>query len=153
MTSELLRDINEIYSRIFHHRQFLSGEINYFLKEFELKRNDREIENLFNSVQNTIEAKETSVEKCYMLSESNLPILKIKLDETSTLCENVLNRGVNEEAEKRLQENRVEREKLWGRFVDDMRHKQNCVENTFEEKEEELREFYSDLERKLHIHK
>lgn len=33
-----------------------------------------------------------------MLSESNLPILKIKLDETSTLCENVLNRGVNEEA-------------------------------------------------------
>lgn len=55
--------------------------------------------------------------------------------------------------EKRLQENRVEREKLWGRFVDDMRHKQNCVENTFEEKEEELREFYSDLERKLHIHK
>lgn len=64
----------------------------------QLKRNDREIENLFNSVQNTIEAKETSVEKCYMLSESNLPILKIKLDETSTLCENVLNRGVNEEA-------------------------------------------------------
>lgn len=47
----------------------------------------------------------------------------------------------------------MEREKLWDRFVDDMRHKQNCVENTFEEKEEELREFYSDLERKLHIHK
>lgn len=29
-------DINEIYSRIFHHRQFLSGEINYFLKELEV---------------------------------------------------------------------------------------------------------------------
>lgn len=33
-----------------------------------------------------------------MLSGSNLPLLKIKLDETLTLCENVLNRGVDEEA-------------------------------------------------------
>lgn len=29
-------DINEIYSRIFHHRLFITGEINYFLKEFEV---------------------------------------------------------------------------------------------------------------------
>lgn len=32
----MIIDINEIYSRIFHHRQFLTGEINYFLKEFEV---------------------------------------------------------------------------------------------------------------------
>lgn len=55
--------------------------------------------------------------------------------------------------EKRLEENRIGRTKIWDRFIDDMKHKQSCVENTFEEKEEELREFYSDLERKLHIHK
>lgn len=47
----------------------------------------------------------------------------------------------------------MNREQKWHRFADDMKHKQSCVENTFEEKEEELREFYSDLERKLHIHK
>lgn len=148
------------------------------------KRNDREVEHLFASVQNTIDAKDSTIEKCYVLSETNLPLLKIKLDETSTLCENVLNRGVNQEAvsrrfhhlilfhcdeipnemrivflsvfltqENRLKENRLAREKQWDRFVDDMKHKQSCVENTFEEKEEELREFYSDLERKLHIHK
>lgn len=29
-------DVNEIYSRIFHHRQFLTTEINYFLNEFEV---------------------------------------------------------------------------------------------------------------------
>lgn len=55
--------------------------------------------------------------------------------------------------EKRLENNRLAREETLSRFVDDMKHKQFCVENTFEEKEEELREFYSDLERKLHIHK
>ncbi|XP_055310242.1 biogenesis of lysosome-related organelles complex 1 subunit 5 [Sitodiplosis mosellana] len=153
MTSELIKDVNEIYSRIFHHRQFLSGEINYFLREFEQKRNDKEIENLFSSVQNTIEAKDSTVEKCCILSETNLPLLKIKLDETLTLCESVLTRGVNKEAEKRREDNRLARTETWNRFVDDMKHKQSYVENTFEEKEEELREFYSDLERKLHIHK
>lgn len=62
------------------------------------KRNDKEIENLFASVQNTIEAKDTSITKCHILSEKNLPLLKIKLDETLALCEGVLNRGVNKES-------------------------------------------------------
>lgn len=62
------------------------------------KRNDREIENLFSSVQNTIESKDTTIEKCCVLSESHLPILKIKLDETLTLCESILSQGVNKEA-------------------------------------------------------
>lgn len=66
--------------------------------DLQQKRNDKEIENLFSSVQNTIEAKETSVEKCCVLSGSHLPLLKIKLVETLTLCENVLTRGVNKEA-------------------------------------------------------
>lgn len=52
-----------------------------------------------------------------------------------------------------LEKNRKEREKIWNHFVDDMEHKKSRVDSTFEEKEEELREFYSDLERKLHIHK
>lgn len=51
-----------------------------------------------------------------------------------------------------LNQNRIRRERLWQQFKDDMNHKCSRVDNTFEEKEEELREFYSDLERKLHIH-
>lgn len=118
-------DINEIYTRIFHHRHFINGEIDYFLNEFEVslfghvistkknnqtilnqkwiqsfqsKRGDREIENLFNAVQSTIDSRDTSIEKCRNLSESNLPLLKIKLDETLALCENVLTRDENTEA-------------------------------------------------------
>lgn len=64
----------------------------------QLKRKDKEVENLFAAVQNTIDAKDTTVERCRVLSETNLPILKIKLDETLTLCENVLQR----EPDKRL---------------------------------------------------
>lgn len=52
-----------------------------------------------------------------------------------------------------LHENRGKREQLWQRFIDDMNYKQLSVQNTFEEKEEELRECYSDLEQKLVIQK
>lgn len=63
-----------------------------------MKRGDRDIENLFNAVQNTIDARDTSIERCRNLSESNLPLLKIKLTETLALCENVLTRDENTEA-------------------------------------------------------
>lgn len=52
-----------------------------------------------------------------------------------------------------LENNRQTRKKAWQVFVDDMTHKCSRIDLTFEEKEEELVEFYSDLERKLHIHK
>lgn len=60
-------------------------------------RKDREIENLFTTVQTTIDAKETSVERCRILSQDNLPLLKYKLEDTLTLCENVLNRKADPE--------------------------------------------------------
>lgn len=66
------------------------------------KRNDREVENLFESVKNTIEAKESIIERCHTLSQTNLPLLKIKLDESVTLGETILNRGVNDEAVRRF---------------------------------------------------
>lgn len=70
----------------------------FFFFLIQLKRKDREIENLFSALQNTIDARDTSIEKCRNLSESNLPLLKIKLDETLALCDNVLNRNPNTEA-------------------------------------------------------
>lgn len=63
------------------------------------------------------------------------------------------NKEPNPELEATLNGNRESRKKVWEGFVDDMNHKRTRIDNTFEEKEEELRDFYSDLERKLHIHK
>jgi hypothetical protein len=41
----------------------------------------------------------------------------------------------------------------WESFIDSMTQKCSKVDATFQEKEEELKEFYSDLEKKLHIGK
>lgn len=65
----------------------------------------------------------------------------------------VSDRKPNPDLQATLEKKRAEREDIWNLFVDDMNHKCKRIDNTFEEKEEELRDFYSDLERKLHIHK
>ena len=37
----------ELYSRLANHRPFLQGEVRHFVREFETKRGDREVENIF----------------------------------------------------------------------------------------------------------
>ncbi len=37
----------EVHGRLFNPRPFLSGEVRNFLREFEDKRKDREVENVF----------------------------------------------------------------------------------------------------------
>lgn len=120
---------------------------------FQEKRNDREIENLFTTAQNTTEVKDNSVARCKSLSEVQLPVLNSILKSTSRECEKAVNRQPDPELEGKLEKNRVNRQVIWDQFTDDMNHKCSRIDNTFEEKEEELRDFYSDLERKLHIHK
>lgn len=117
------------------------------------RRNDREIENLFATAQSTTEVKDDSVARCKSLCEVQLPVLNSILRNTLRDIDRAVNKKADPELEVTLQKNRAARTEIWDQFVDDMRHKCSRVDNTFEEKEEELRDFYSDLERKLHIHK
>lgn len=112
-----LADIGNIYDRIFDHKPFLSGEIAFFLHEFEVgsvhllifrhrsmpirnyvfayflrqeRRRDREVENLFSAIQTTAEVKTNTVKKCENLCESNLLNLQQQLDASLKSCEEVL---------------------------------------------------------------
>lgn len=88
-----------------------------------------------------------------MVSETNLPVLKIGLEQTLNICEKILEREPDSSLFENIDKNRESRKEIWKQFVDDMVHKCSRVDFTFQEKEEELREFYTDLEQKLHIHK
>lgn len=55
--------------------------------------------------------------------------------------------------EQRRLELKEKRQKEWDQFIDDMNFKCQRVDNTFEEKEEELRDLYADLNHKLNIAK
>ncbi|GAB0096905.1 hypothetical protein DMENIID0001_124850 [Sergentomyia squamirostris] len=89
---EIVKDIGEVYSRIFDHRPFTSAEIIYFVREFEEKRSDREVENLFLALQNTSEAKDSSISRCKIACEAHLDHLQKSLESALTACDSLSNR-------------------------------------------------------------
>ncbi|XP_075970354.1 biogenesis of lysosome-related organelles complex 1 subunit 5 [Anticarsia gemmatalis] len=151
--TELSREIGEIWSRLFDHRPFLNGEIKFMLKEFEEKRGDREVENLFSILEKLTDIKDSQVEKIKKSGETGLPILTEKLEQALQLSEEVEKEYLecHKVNEKKRQENREKRQKEWDQFIDDMNFKCQRIDNTFEEKEEELRDLYADLNHKLNI--
>ena len=61
------QDLLEIHGRLFNHRPFVQGETRHFVKEFEEKRQDREVENVFSLLERIAE-----------LRDSGLPKLKVR---------------------------------------------------------------------------
>lgn len=80
-----------------------------------------------------------------------MPSLKANVDVALSMCERVLQREQNFDSDKALRQNRELRKVEWEAFVNDMSEKCEKVNQTFEEKENEIKEFYVDLEKKLNI--
>uniref|UniRef100_A0A2A4JGK1 Biogenesis of lysosome-related organelles complex 1 subunit 5 n=1 Tax=Heliothis virescens TaxID=7102 RepID=A0A2A4JGK1_HELVI len=153
--TELSREIGEIWSRLFDHRPFLNGEIKFMLKEFEEKRGDREVENLFAILEKLTDIKDSQADKIIKSGETGLPVLKEKLQQALQLSEEVEKDYLEsrKEHDKRRLELKEKRQVEWDQFIDDMNFKCQRIDNTFEEKEEELRDLYADLNHKLNIAK
>ncbi|CAH2102779.1 unnamed protein product [Euphydryas editha] len=151
--TELSREISEVWSRLFDHRPFLNGEIKFMLKEFEEKRGDREVENLFVILENLTDIKDTQAEKIIKSSSTALPVLGEKLEQALKLSQEIEIEylDIQKINKQKLTENREKRQKEWDQFIDDMNFKCQRIDNTFEEKEEELRDLYADLNHKLNI--
>ncbi|GLV37593.1 muted [Carabus blaptoides fortunei] len=149
--SQLTKDIGEIWIRLFDHRAFLNGAINFVLKEFEQKRSDKEVEYLFYLIEQTTNIKDTQLIRLRQTSNVSLSNTHKNVCLALNTCKYL------EDIEQKYQEDtslalaREDRKLRWEKFVDDMTHKCSRVDNTFDEKEEELHEFYTDLERKLQI--
>ncbi|CAL7939819.1 biogenesis of lysosome-related organelles complex 1 subunit 5 [Xylocopa sonorina] len=149
--ASIIKDTGEIWSRLFDHRPFVQGEITFFLREFQEKRDDREVERLFKILEYSTELKESQLDRTEQLGDCHLPSLKANVDVALSMCERVLQREQDFDSDIALQENREIRKQEWEKFVNDMSDKCEKVNQTFEEKENEIKEFYIDLERKLHI--
>lgn len=109
------------------------------------------MERLFKILEYTTELKEDQLDRTEQLGDCHLPSLKANVDVALSMCERVLQRAENFNIDKALEENRDIRKLEWERFINDMSDKCQRVDQTFQEKENEIKEFYVDLERRLHI--
>lgn len=99
------------------------------------------------------EIRDTQVGRFKQSSEAFLPTLSTNLDAALNMCNRMIKSEEEHLADTSLEAKRALRKADWENFISDMAGRCSKVDITFQEKEVELREFYQDLETKLHISK
>lgn len=154
MISQVGRELYKVPHRILDHRVFVNGEIEAFLDNFEVKRNDSEVETLFQVTEIVGSLKYDLSERCIALGNQNLSQFATEVNNLLGSVEALLEKAkVERSPSTRLQEARRAREQRKQEFLNNLQHGYQRIDNSFEEKEEEIAELYSDLQLKLNITK
>lgn len=139
-TEKVLKDVCGIYSRLFDHRAVLQSESKFMVKEFESKRNDREIPKL-KELAYRVNKIQQKVPDCIQLGE-RLQILLDGVKNARHSCHDiVLREEIDEQSAKRdtlLQQTN----KDWEDFVQEMEKQSERIDKEYDEKAQKLREKY-----------
>jgi len=144
-------DVKDIYSSIFDHKPTVCREVDYFVKEFEESRKDREVDKLFKILERVTELKETELENTQALGDIHLPKLAAELQVAESIA-NKLNKKrstADKTVEEKLVKHRQERVVEWDSFVHDMTAKCVKIDGNYKDKQEEIRRVYKNAEDKL----
>lgn len=140
-------DIQEVYSRLFNHRPFLQGEVKHFVREFEEKRGDREVENIFSCLERVSELRDLGLPQLLSSSNSNSSTsLVANLQVAESMLGRILEQGETGEVEKTLVASREAREKEWTNFLQEVQIRCKKIDQSFKEQEDSIRKKYQDLE-------
>lgn len=150
MSSSIIKDSADIWFRLFDHRPFLSGEINQFLKNHEDSKVDRKISKLFEVLEWSTDVRDVVISKSLASSdklEKTNTLLEIAIQNSNTVVENESSYCVD----RALEAKRAARKLEWDKFMHEIDSRYTKIEETFRSKEQELSEFYKDLEQKFHV--
>jgi len=140
-------DIQEVHSRLFNHRPFLQGEVKHFIREFEEKRGDREVENIFSCLERVSELRDLGLPQLITNASSNSSTsLVANLQVSESMLGRILEQGETGEVEKTLVASRDTREKEWTNFLQEVQIRCKKVDQSFKEQEDTIRKKYQDLE-------
>lgn len=138
-----------VHKRVFNHRPFVKGEANTFVKEFETKRKDREVENVFKVLEVTSELKDEELDKLRTLCDDNVSDFKNNVDAAQLMCDRILDQSRRQEIEQALESSRQARDKEWESFSKDIQNQRSRIDEGYKQKEEELKNQYKQLEDRL----
>ena len=75
----------------------MQGEIKHFVKEFEEKRGDREVESVFKILETVTELNGGEIDKVKAQCDSTLPNLNARLLNANSLCNKILDQARSSE--------------------------------------------------------
>lgn len=141
----------ELYSRLANHRPFLQGEVRHFVREFEIKRGDREVENIFGVLERVSELRDCGLPGLLERAGGGEAARLVGgLQVAQSMVERVLRGSETGEVEASLASSREAREREWVVFQEEARSRVRRVEARDREQEEAIRRRYKDLEASLH---
>ena len=137
---KVLKDVSGIYARLFDHRAVLQSESKYMVREFESKRNDREIPKLKELAyrMNNIQQK---VPDCTQLGE-RLQTLLDGVKEARHKCHDIVLRAEIDEQNVKREALLQQTSKHWEDFLQEMDKESEKIDKEYEEKAQKLREKY-----------
>ncbi|XP_050519430.1 biogenesis of lysosome-related organelles complex 1 subunit 5 isoform X2 [Diabrotica virgifera virgifera] len=148
--SEVVKDVGKIWDRLFDHRPFLNGEISLILQAFEQRRKDKEVDNLFKAIEEITEIKDTEIEKLKQ-AEKLTDKINDNLEEALRICDKFSELEETYKQSTPLEQSRNKRKLDWDKFMGGITTKYSEINSQFETREEELKKFYEDIEKKLLI--
>ncbi|GFN92468.1 biogenesis of lysosome-related organelles complex 1 subunit 5-like [Plakobranchus ocellatus] len=144
---KIFKDMTDIYSRLFNHRAALQGLNQNFVKEFEVKRDDKlSLSRSQECLKNCTDCLQPATEQylkehVYQLSEA--------VQKASHSCQRIL----EDEAQKKtdwLKQERARRAQEWAEFTQgQIQERRQHTDWEFEDRAEGLRKHYVELEEKL----
>lgn len=146
--NQVCEDSNALHSRLFDHRPFLNGEIQHFVRVFEDKRGDKDIQSLLKSLENISELNADVTSNLGDVNNLAIKNLIDTIDTATTLIESTCSSELPVETTQYLEKEKA-RQKIWQKIVDNNASKLIKVENLIREKELEHRQYYNKLEEKL----
>ena len=151
MTEKSIFDqATEVWSRLFDHRPFLRGEIKSFVHNFELKHPDGRAPGLDEPLAQVRQIQTELVDGCKNLLAESLPSLQEDAVLVETQCRALLEAAANnEQAQDRIAALQIQREEDWGQFLSELEQLRAEVDEEFERKEAELRDYYHRAQQKL----
>ncbi|XP_048204457.1 biogenesis of lysosome-related organelles complex 1 subunit 5 [Perognathus longimembris pacificus] len=147
----IIKDLGEIHSRLLDHRPVIQGETRYFVKEFEEKRNLRELRVLENLKNMIHETKEHTLPKCRETMKDNLEEVLQRLQAANEAVCRLQQR--EQERKKMYHDHLVSSEKRhllqWEDFMKEQPHRQVQVDEEHRRAMERLEEQYAEMEKDL----
>lgn len=141
--------ILDLYNRLFNHRPFLKGEVTHFVKEFEKKRGDQGVQNLFETLEVTTELQSGQVEKLVNTCDEQIPTINANLLVAQSMCNKILDQAKNSELDQALESSHQAREKEWSQYLNDFQNKCEKIDDAYNQKEKDLRLHFQKLEKDL----
>ncbi|KAJ8984521.1 hypothetical protein NQ317_010992 [Molorchus minor] len=147
--SDVIKDVGKVWDRLFDHKGFLSGEIGFMLREFELKRGDREVDNLFSVIENITDIKDTQVDCCKQAGDQTVLKANEALEQALNICHQFVDLEEKYKQDTTVEDNRSDRKLVWDCFMNRITTEYSEINGSLEAKEETLNKLYEEFEKKI----